>query len=83
MLLRKLPSLFDRQKWFSGIKPFCLNDLVLYKTKDKFNKNYPLGRVVELISGTDKVVRHLKLILENGNNMIIPVHDACRLEEDM
>ena len=78
-----LPSLFDRQKWFSDIKPFCLDDLVLYKTKDKFNKNYPLGRVVELISGTDKVVRHLKLILENRNSMIIPVHDACRLEEDM
>ena len=77
-----LPSLLERKKWYSEIRPFALDDLVLYRTNAKFNKNYPIGRVIELISGSDNVVRHVKLILEDANTIIIPLHDACHLEED-
>ena len=77
-----LPSLFERQKWYSHIKPFKIGDLILYKTNDKFNKNYPLGRISELIMGSDNVVRHVKISSESGPNLIVPVHQAARLEED-
>ena len=77
-----LPSLLERQKWLVDVKTYQIGDLVLYKTKEIFNKNYPLGRVVKLISGSDGIVRHLEIKTEVGTTITIPVHHTARLEAD-
>ena len=77
-----LPSLLERQKWLVDVRPYQVGDLVLYKTKEIFNKNYPLGRVVKLISGSDGIVRHLEIKTEVGTTITIPVHHTAKLEAD-
>ena len=77
-----LPSLLERQKWLVEVEPYKIGDVVLYKSNEKFSKNYPLGRVKELIFGSDGIVRHLKIKTKTGTDIIIPVHHTARMEAD-
>lgn len=78
-----IPSLFHRKKWFKPIRPFKLGDLVLYRHRKPFSKFFPVGRIIELLPGSDGIYRHVVLQMENKKCITVPIHDISFLENDV
>lgn len=78
-----IPSIFYRRKWFRPIRPFKKGDLVLYRHKKLFSKFFPVGRIIELLPGTDGINRHAVIKMENDKCFTAPIHDLSFLENDI
>ena len=61
-----LPTLQVRQKWKKEHNDIKVNDVCLIENEKLKRSRWPLGRVVELISGKDGLTRTLKLKMEKG-----------------
>ena len=56
-----LPTLFERQKWNLKKRNLCVGDVVLVADDNFARGNWPLARVVEVITGQDGMVRVAKV----------------------
>jgi hypothetical protein len=56
-----LPTLLERQKWNLKKRNLCVGDVVLVADDNFARGNWPLARVVEVITGQDGMVRVAKV----------------------
>lgn len=61
-----LNRLQNRPKWLQPTKNLMINDLVLIKEDNCPPLKWPMGRVIEIIPGTDGKVRVVKLRVKEG-----------------
>lgn len=76
-----LHSLQMRRKWTSPTDPPKIGDLVLIKEENMPPLKWRLGRIEDLLPGSDGVVRVVKLKVSTGT-MMRPVVKICRLPLD-
>ena len=75
-----MPSLFERQKWFLPRPQFKIGDFVLYKTRGKFVKLYPVGKIIKLIESRDHIHRNAVIETKEGHLVNAPIGDLSLLE---
>ncbi|XP_066268539.1 uncharacterized protein [Branchiostoma lanceolatum] len=77
-----LPTLQGRQKWGKQRRNFTVGDLVLLKDENNPRGQWPMGKVVEVVRGSEGLVRHVKVKTQH-NILERPIDKLCPiLEED-
>ncbi|XP_066302034.1 uncharacterized protein [Branchiostoma lanceolatum] len=77
-----LPTLQGRQKWGKQRRNFAVGDLVLLKDENNPRGQWPLGKVVEVVRGSEGLVRHVKVKTQHST-LERPIDKLCPiLEED-
>ena len=61
-----LPTLSIRKKWNSKQRNFKVGDLVIVNVNDTQRSSWPLGRIVEIYTGSNDVVRTVKIKTGSG-----------------
>lgn len=61
-----LPTLQPRQKWRKEIRDYKMGQLVIIKDENLPPAQWLLGRIIELIKGSDDLVRSVKLRTSSG-----------------
>lgn len=74
-----LPSLNVRGKWFQPKRELTEGDVVLLVEPNAKRGEWPLGRIVEVYRGADKLIRVVKVQV-GKTTFIRPVHRLCPLE---
>ena len=59
------PSLLVEQKWHYTRRNVSIGDIVIIYDKDLARSEWKLGRVCEVIEGSDKVIRRIKIQYRN------------------
>ena len=75
-----LPTLQVRQKWFRPRRNLAIGDLVLVMDQTMPRNCWPLGKVIEVNSGRDGLVRSVK-VKSKGRILTRPVDKLCMLEQ--
>lgn len=73
-----LTSLQVRNKWFTHSANLKIDDLVLIIDENSTPLHWKRGRIIELYSGRDSVIRSVKLKTQNGE-LVRPVIKLCKL----
>ena len=73
-----LPTLQLRQKWNEQEQNISVGDIV-HVIEDTPRNQWAMGRVVETYSGTDNLVRAVKVKVKS-TSLVRPVHKLCLLE---
>jgi len=74
-----LSTLQLRQRWLQPSRNMNVNDVVVIMDDACPRNSWPLGRVLETYTGTDGLVRSVKLVSISGI-LTRPVHKLCLLE---
>ena len=75
-----LPTLQVKQKWFRPRRNFAIGDIVLVMDQTMPTNCWPLGKVIEVNSGRDGLVRSVK-VKSKGGILTRPVDKLCMLEQ--
>ena len=75
-----LPTLQVTQKWFRPRQNFAIGDIVLVMDQTMARNCWPLGKVIEVNSGRDGLVRSVK-VKSKGRILTRPVDKLCMLEQ--
>ena len=73
-----LTSLQVRNKWYHQVENLKIDDLVLIIDENSLPLQWKRGRIIELYSGKDSVVRSVKLKTQYGE-LVRPVVKLCKL----
>ena len=74
-----LPTLAERPKWRTPVSSTIKkNDIILLLKENTKRHTWPLGRVLETISGRDGLVRSLKILVD-GKTVMRPIQHAVQL----
>ncbi|XP_066270881.1 uncharacterized protein [Branchiostoma lanceolatum] len=76
-----LPTLQGRQKWGKQRRNFAVGDLVLLKDENNPRGQWPMGRVVEVASGSEGLVRHVKVKTQHST-LERPIDKLCPILEE-
>ena len=71
-----------RQKWENAHRNLSIDDLVLVCDETSSRGQWPLGRVLEVNTGRDGLVRSCKVIV-NGTEKVRPITKLCLLEQNV
>lgn len=75
-----VPCLQVRQKWENIHRNLSVNDLVLVCDETSSRGHWPLGRILEVKSGRDGLVRSCRVMV-NGTEKVRPISKLCSLEQ--
>ena len=74
-----LPTIQNRQKWWNTKRDFCVGDIVLACDEATPRNCWPMGRVIQVNSGRDGLVRSA-VIKTKSTVLTRPVNKLCLLE---
>lgn len=74
-----LNTLTQRAKWTKHSKPLSIGSMVIIKDDIRAPLHWPIGRVIELIPGTDGVVRMAIVKTSQNNRIHRPLVKLCPL----
>ena len=74
-----LPTIQNRQKWWNTKRDFCVGDIVLVCDEVTPRNCWPMGRVIQVNSGRDGLVRSV-VIKTKSTVLTRPVNKLCLLE---
>ena len=74
-----LPLLVQRKKWNLNTRNSRVDDLVGIADENLSRANWPLGRIIEIFPGSDKVIRVAKMKTSQGV-YVRPTANLCLLE---
>ena len=75
-----LPQLNQRSCWKDKTPSFKVGELVLVQDEDLKRRKWPLGRILEVYSGDDGIMRGVKVRIRNGA-YVRPVAKLFKLED--
>lgn len=76
-----MPSLIERKKWLVQRRNIAVDDIVLIINPNTPRGHWPVGRVIQVMPGSDGVVRNV--IIKTGTGEYVrPVAKLCLLEKD-
>ena len=80
-LKKYMPSLIERKKWLVQRRNIAVDDIVLIINPNTPRGHWPVGRVIQVMPGSDGVVRNV--IIKTGTGEYVrPVAKLCLLEKD-
>ncbi|CAM1154286.1 Uncharacterised protein r2_g3682 [Pycnogonum litorale] len=73
-----MPELQERKKWYKESLNLKEGDLVLIVYEKTTRGKWPLGRIVTVFEGSDKLVRSA-LVKTSKSQIVRPIHKLCKI----